>query len=201
VLAPVQPAFTEALAERIPGLAIRQADEASLERTLARVRPDDAARRSSLMGEALECGAVGVAVLLEGLDRARDPARLLEAVAALLPPGGLVFLTALMASGFEVRVLGPQCRYLFPPDKAHCFSLQAIEGLLEHAGFEVLESSTPGVLDCDSVLQHVKSGIDVARSSFEEAILAADEEVRRAFQEFLQFARLSSFGRFVGRRR
>jgi len=143
---------------------------------------------------------ISIVILLEGLDRARDPGILLQAVAALVPAGGLLFLTALMSSGFELLVLDTGCMYLFPPDKAHCLSLSMIEALLKQNSFEILESSTPGVLDCDSVLRHIRSGAEVALSPFERAMLMGSDERRRSFQDFLQFSQLSSFGRFVARR-
>jgi hypothetical protein len=140
-------------------------------------------------------------ILLEGLDRSHHPRKLLEALAALVPQNGLLFLTALLSSGFEMRILQGASLYLFPPDKAHCLSSKGIEEALKSLKFDVLEASTPGVLDCDSILQHRQAGVSFSLSSFEQAVLESPEETRHAFQTFLQQAGLSSFGRFVVRRR
>lgn len=143
---------------------------------------------------------VQVAVLLESLDRSDDPTALLQAVAGCLTEGGLLFVTALVCSGFDMALLGLRNLYLYPPDRTNCFSLRGLELLLSHAGFTLLEVSTPGVLDVEIVQAHVNHGTAVPLSTFEQELLNADEETHSAFQEFLQQGRLSSFARIVGRK-
>lgn len=141
-----------------------------------------------------------VAVLLESLDRADDPALLLSEVSKRLVKGALVFVTSLVCSGFDMALLGLRNLYLYPPDRTNCFSLRGLELLLSHAGFTLLEVSTPGVLDVEIVRAHVNHGTAVPLSTFEQELLNADEETHSAFQEFLQQRRLSSFARIVGRK-
>ena len=50
--------------------------------------------------------AFDVAVMFESLDRVSDPAALLGAVRRRLTAGGLLFVTAVVASGFDMTVLG-----------------------------------------------------------------------------------------------
>lgn len=145
-------------------------------------------------------GTVPVALLLESLDRIDDPEELLRRIYCGLEPGGLLFLTSLVASGFDLEVLGLQNLYLYPPDRANCFSLQGLQALLERTGFTLLEVSTPGVLDVEIVQAHRKEDPLLALSSFEQRIVQGDEETRRAFQDFLQERGLSSFARLVARR-
>lgn len=140
------------------------------------------------------------AVLLESLDRSDDPAALLGAVAGCLTEGGLLFVTALVCSGFDMAVLGLRNVYLYPPDRANCFSLRGLELLLSRAGFTLLEVSTPGVLDVEIVQAHLRHGLAVPLSTFERELLNADEETHALFQEFLQQGRMSSFARMVGRK-
>lgn len=185
-VSPARREFDQLWAERMPATPLHWVSEAALVRGAADAR--------------LDRDRAAIAILLEGLDRSRDPVALVRAIAGELAEGGLLFLTALLASGFELLVLDEACVYVFPPDKAHCLSLTAIETLLKQAGFELLESSTPGVLDCDSVARHLKSGVPVPLSRFEQAVLSGSDEDRGSFQQFLQLARLSSFGRFVARR-
>ncbi len=141
--------------------------------------------------------AVQAAVLLESLDRADDPERLLRGVHTALAPGGLVFVTGLVASGFDMMVLGLRNRYLYPPDRTNCFTLQGLEQLLGRSGFDLVEVSTPGVLDVEIVQAHLSHDLLLRLSGFERALLAADE-AHSAFQTFLQQNRLSSFARLVG---
>lgn len=143
---------------------------------------------------------VQAAVLLESLDRSDDPAALLGAVAGCLMEGGLLFVTSLVCSGFDMAVLGLRNVYLYPPDRANCFSLRGLELLLSRAGFALLEVSTPGVLDVEIVQAHLRHGLAVPLSTFERELLNADEETHALFQEFLQQGRMSSFARIVGRK-
>ncbi|HBH97054.1 MAG TPA: hypothetical protein DDX89_04595 [Candidatus Omnitrophica bacterium] len=140
------------------------------------------------------------AVLLESLDRVDDPEALLRGVAHRLEDGGLLFVTALVASGFDLAVLGVQNRYLYPPDRANCFSVRGLEALIRRMGFVPLEVSTPGVLDVSVVHAHLAHEPSIPLSSFERQLMEADEEVRAAFQTFLQQQGFSSFARIVARR-
>jgi hypothetical protein len=143
---------------------------------------------------------VEAAVLLESLDRAHDPLKLLEGVSQMLRTGGLVFVTALVCSGFDMVVLGAQNMYLYPPDRANCFSLDGLEKLLVRGGYKPVELSTPGVLDVEIVAVHQKHYPNLKLSPFEQQLMAGDEETRTAFQTFLQQNRMSSFARIVGRK-
>lgn len=158
-----------------------------------------------VVAHAPEIGSAGVAtaqaaVLLESLDRTDDPEALLRGVAHRLEPAGLLFVTALVASGFDLAVLGVQNRYLYPPDRVNCFSVRGLESLIRRVGFMPLEVSTPGVLDVGIVRAHLERDPRVSVSPFERQIIEADDEVREAFQAFLQQQGLSSFARIVARR-
>ena len=146
-------------------------------------------------------GRAGAAVLLESLDRVDDPGALLRAVAVRLIDGGMVFVTALVSSGFDLAVLGVRNVYLYPPDRANCFSLQELSTLLAQAGFDLLEVSTPGVLDVEIVRAHIRDGASLPLSAFERQVVNAERETHEAFQAFLQQCGLSSFARLVGRKR
>lgn len=143
---------------------------------------------------------IQAAVLLESLDRVDDPSALLRAVAQRLASSGLVFVTALVCSGFDMTVLGMRNLYLYPPDRTNCFSLRGLELLMSRAGFTLLEVSTPGVLDVEIVRAHLRHDPAISLSTFERQLLDADEETRVAFQNFLQQNRMSSFARIVGRK-
>ena len=144
-------------------------------------------------------GHFQAAVLLESLDRVDDPARLIRSVADRLAPGGLLFVTALVFSGFDMAVLGGKNLYLYPPDRANCFTLQGLRSLLEGQGLSLLEVSTPGVLDVEIVRAHLEMDPGLQVSPFERKIALSDETTRNAFQEFLQQWSLSSFARVVAR--
>ena len=139
------------------------------------------------------------AVLLESLDRVHHPAALLANIRRALSGGGLLFATALVASGFDIAVLGLRSRYLYPPDRTNCFSLEELVALVAGAGFALVEVSTPGVLDVEIVRAHVAQEPSLPLSAFERRLLASDQEAQAAFQAFLQQGRLSSFTRIAAR--
>lgn len=140
------------------------------------------------------------ALLFESLDRAWDPAQLLRTVAGMLAPGGLLFVTALVSSGFDLAVLGARNQYLYPPDRANCFSRTGLERVITQAGFSLIEVSTPGVLDVEVLRAHLRQDPALAVSPFERRLAEAGPETQGAFQAFLQQQGLSSFARALARR-
>lgn len=140
------------------------------------------------------------AVLLESLDRVPDPAALLGHVVERLTPGGLIFATGLVASGFDVAVLGIRNLYLYPPDRTNCFTLTGLEALVTRAGLSLVEVSTPGMLDVEIVQAHVRRDPSVTLSAFERQLVDVDAEARESVQAFLQQQGLSSFARLVARK-
>lgn len=149
-------------------------------------------------GKILEKEAADIAILLESLDRVDEPKQLLKRVSKSLKKEGLLFVTALVSSGFDMVVLGPQNAYLYPPDRINCFSLEGLKQLIMNAGFRLVEVSTPGVLDIEIVKTHLKQNNSVKLSPFERQILSANFESQSAFQRFLQQSGFSSFARIVG---
>jgi hypothetical protein len=139
------------------------------------------------------------AVLLESLDRVDDPAALVRAVGRCVEPGGLVFITALVSSGFDLSVLGARTLYLYPPDRVNCFSLQGLQRVCRQEGFSLVEVSTPGMLDVEIVRRHLAHDPSLPLSAFERQLLDADQETHEAFQAFLQQQGFSSFARLVAR--
>lgn len=144
---------------------------------------------------------VQAALLMESLDRVDDPKGLLQGVGHHLTQGGLLFVTGLASSGFDMAVLGARNLYLYPPDRTNCFSIEGLKRLLEENGFSLLEVSTPGVLDVEIVQAHAKEDPEVSLSPFEEQLIHSDRETQSAFQAFLQERYLSSFARIVARKK
>ena len=155
----------------------------------------------SLLGaQALPTGRADVAILLESLDRVPDAPGLVRAVADRLTAGGLIFITALVASGFDVAVLGGHNLYLYPPDRTNCFTLRELEQIVQSAGLAVVELSTPGMLDVEIVQAHLRRDPTIAISRFERQLVDTDGDARQAVQAFLQQQGLSSFARLVARK-
>lgn len=163
-------------------------------------------KESSLFGSAMAVSEetpfpqADVFLFPETLDRSLDPRRLLSRAVESLRPGGLLFLTSLVSSGFDFSLLGFHNAYLYPPDRANVFSIGGLENMVSDFGLHLLEVSTPGVLDAQIVNAHRSAGVSFPISDFERTILDGDEETLRHFQSFLQQSGLSSFARIVGRK-
>ena len=140
-------------------------------------------------------------LLFETLDRAVKPAEVLKKVNNMLKPGGLCFITCLLSSGFEVKVLGQDSEIFNPPERMNILSFEGMNVLIDQVGsFEVLEFSTPGVLDIPNVIKQLDQINDEA---FLHYIFKQRQEAELAgsFQDFLQLNRLGTFGRLVLRKK
>lgn len=176
---------SDGIAEYLPG--------ASVSVDLARM-----GEPSALIGREPE--SVDVVTAFEAFDRASDLGALVAGVRRVLRPGGLLFVTAPSASGFEMQVLWERARAIAPPDK---MNLLSIPGFLARfrEGWEILELSTPGMFDVETVRRAVEAEPQAAWPRFVRALVTGtDEHLRLEFQEYLQRARLASFARLLVRR-
>jgi hypothetical protein len=137
----------------------------------------------------------------ECLERAPRPSELLEAAARLTVEGGLLFLTTMASSGFDIQVLGARAKNVLPPVHLNLLSLDGLQRLLSRHGFEVIELSTPGQLDTEAVVHAVAEDPALELPPFiDDLIRRRGEAVHQMFQEFLQQALLSSHVRIAARK-
>ncbi len=152
-----------------------------------------------LTNEASE-GSLDVIFLFEAIDRSVTPLELLHNVAKTLKPKGLCFITSLLSSGFEVQVLQEESEIFVPPERMNLLTFEGMKDLINKLNcFEVLEFSTPGVLDIPNVIKHLDG---VNNCKFFNYIFKErqDSELLVSFQDFLQINCLGTFGRLVLRK-
>lgn len=147
-------------------------------------------------------GSVDVVVAIDALDRAVDLSLLVGAFEKLLAPGGIVFATTPVASGFEVQTLWERSQSVLPPDKLNLPSVKGLQLLFSAPAWELLELSTPGMFDVEMVrraiaLEPHAPWPRVVRTLVERA----DTDDRTALVELLQSRRLASFARIVARKK
>jgi hypothetical protein len=138
--------------------------------------------------------------LFEVMDRAADVDALLERVGRMLSEGGLVFVTTILVSGFDLQTLWAAADNIFPPDRLNVLSVEGLNALFARHGLEVLEFSTPGILDVEIVGATLDRDPTLPVPRWVSYLLSRDEHTRRGFQRFLQSELLSSYGRAVVRK-
>jgi SAM-dependent methyltransferase len=142
-----------------------------------------------------------VVAAFEVIEHLLDPGGFVEAVARSVAPGGLLVLTCPNVAGFEVEVLG-QMADTVDAEHLNYFNPKSLALLVQSRGFEILEVSTPGMLDADIVRNKVLAGkFDLSGQRFLEIVLIDRwEELKDSIQAFLRENVLSSHMWLVARR-
>ena len=141
-----------------------------------------------------------IITLIDVLQRVRDPVGAIRRVHQRLGKNGLLVATCRAGSGFDVLTLREHAESIFPLDHLFLPSPSGLQRLLEQAGFDVLEITTPGLLD----MKYIKKATDdIPRDQFFQRYLVQtmDEPFFERMQGFLQRNNLSSHLRCVARRR
>lgn len=170
------------------------ADLEGPETARVRVNPTSVVDLSSL-------GPVDLVTALDAFDRSADLPCFVKSIYDTLSPGGVLFATLPVSSGFEVQSLWDRSPTVFPPDKLNLPSLDGLLRLFGGDGWELLELSTPGMFDVEIVRRCVAGSPEAEWPRVLRAlVLNADAAAQQTFIEYLQSRRLTSFARIVARR-
>jgi hypothetical protein len=149
------------------------------------------------LGVPLKQGAPA-AIWFEHLDREVNPASALRALTGTLPPGGKIFMTGWLSTGFDVSMLGASHPGINPLERLNLFSPEGIRQMARQCGLTVAEFSTPGALDLQIVRKHMPRNGKHHPSPFLNFLLQkGGSNLEHEFMSFLQGNRLSSHGRMV----
>ncbi len=145
-------------------------------------------------------GGADVVTCFEVLEHVIDPAALFRDLAALVRPGGLIIVSGLSGSGFDIKTLGPLSKPVSPPHHLTFLSIAGTESLLRRCQLNVVDISTPGELDVDIIRNVALQNPDVLSDpEIRHLILEADDDARQAFQENLKKSQRSSHMWIVAR--
>jgi hypothetical protein len=140
-----------------------------------------------------------VVVAFDVLERRFDLAGALGRARELVRDGGLLFVTTLSGTGFDVRLLREAMPSLVPPIHLQLLSRAGWTTALERARFRLAEYSTPGELDVQAVREACREDVRLALPAIlDDLIRHEDPAIGRALQELLQQAGLSSHVQLVG---
>lgn len=129
----------------------------------------------------------------EVIEHIADPKSFFEELAALAKPGGTILVTGLGGDGFDIQTLGKEAKAVSPPHHLNFISQTGIKALLARVKLQLIEYQTPGELDVDIVANTLKEIPDAVIDPFiRNLVTEASQEVRDAFQNFLQQQKLSS---------
>jgi SAM-dependent methyltransferase len=122
-------------------------------------------------------------------------------LAKLAKPGGMVLMTGLCGTGFDILTLGARSKAVSPPHHLNFLSRAGVEALLPACGLELAAFHTPGQLDLDIVANTLAEAGERATDPFLRHLLEdAPPEARAAFQSFLAANGLSSHLWIVARK-
>lgn len=144
-------------------------------------------------------GDADIVFYFDQMQKEITPHERLKEIWDMLDDGGLLFLGTRVGSGFDILTLKEKNKNIYPYEHIFLPSVKGIEKLLMENGFEVLEITTPGVMDVKYVYDSIDELDD--REGFVKYLLTESEEsVLQDFQRFLQKGCLSSFVRIIARK-
>lgn len=129
----------------------------------------------------------------EVIEHLYSPCEFLLNCHRLLGKGGIIVLTCPNYEGFDIQTLGVSSESI-DAEHVNLFNPRSIQHLLKRTGFEILECSTPGLLDAEIVRNKIlENKLDLSEQPFLNSILVDKwDEIGDNFQTFLQQNNLSS---------
>ncbi len=129
-----------------------------------------------------------------------DPMAFFLKIRTLLKDGGVFYFTTLNGLGFDIQVLWEKSRSIAPPHHLNFFNPASITVLLNRAGFETIEVSTPGKLDWDIVENAARAeNTDIGRF-FETVKNLGTDDAKRKLQEWISHYDFSSHMQVVAKK-
>lgn len=155
-------------------------------------------RNSILPIEAEKVDKADVILYMNQLQHETNPAATLKSLKDNLKEDGILVLNTRLGSGFDILTLKGGMDSIFPYEHIMLPSRKGLEKILDDADLELLEITTPGTRDMESVLRN-KDRIEDANFFVKYLLKTADKAVLSDFQQFLQKSGLSSFAQVVAK--
>ncbi len=155
-------------------------------------------RNSILNVETKKIEKADVVLYMNQLQHETNPTETLKKLRNELKTEGLLILNTRLGSGFDILTLKGNMDSVFPYEHIMLPSRKGLEMILEEAGYELLEITTPGTRDMESVLRN-KERIEESNFFVKYLLQTADKATLADFQQFLQKSGLSSFAQVVAR--
>lgn len=124
-----------------------------------------------------------------------DPKSFLKTCHRVLKPEGFISIATPNGQGFDFKIFKDRTVNITPPEHINYFNPESVKVLLESAGYHVISSQTPGILDAQIVIREVVNNNYPLkdRNEFLHFLLMENsDEVINNFQRFLIDNKLSS---------
>lgn len=148
--------------------------------------------------QALDNAKADIGLSFNLIQQTNSPVEHLKLMNRNIINGGLLFLSARIGTGFDILVLKEHAQ-IYPYEYVSLLSKQGIEHVLRHAGFEMLDYSTPGSMD----VGYVKNKLPFVSSEnlFVKSLISnSDQLLLDEFQRFLQKSGMSSYAHIVAKK-
>ncbi len=158
--------------------------------------------RESWTGQDTYNIAEGEADLVFYLDRMvgeLDPEQKIRHFSRWLKKDGLLIINARAGSGFDIITLRENSRGIYPYEHIVLPSVRGLTYLLQRCGYEVLEVTTPGVMDVKYVMES-RDKLDKRESFVQYLLEESTQPMLQEFQRFLQKSCLSSLVCVIARK-
>ena len=88
------------------------------------------------------------------IQRLNNPFTILSEVKKYLKTNGILIITTRSGVGFDLLTMGSRASTIFPLDHQCLPSPKGLALILENTGYEVLEVTTPGMVDVENIILH-----------------------------------------------
>lgn len=139
-----------------------------------------------------------VVLCLDYIQHENDPIQLLRRIKLDLKQEGILFLSTRAGSGFDILALRENNRNVFPYEHIMMPSKEGLKILLEKAGYEMLEITTPGTFDWNYVKSN-RNKISGKEYFLKYLVETLSPNMEAEFQRFLQQSGMSSYAQVVAR--
>lgn len=155
--------------------------------------------RDSIMPmETEKLSSADVILYMNQMQHEVQPVLTLQQLKPYLKENGILIVNTRIGSGFDILTLKGGMDSIFPYEHIMLPSKKGLELILEKAGFELLEITTPGTRDMESVLRN-QERIEESNFFVKYLLRTADQSILADFQQFLQKSGLSSFAQVVAK--
>ena len=157
-------------------------------------------KKASFCGSYNSAETADVVLFLDQFRCLSSPMKTLSELRRMLKENGILIMNVRVGSGFDVLALKGHLYSIYPYETILLPSTDGLCNILDIAGFEIMEISTPGTLDIKHVLIN-KEKLDESDMFIHYLLYKSDNSILTEFQRFLQKSGMSSHARVIARKR